>query len=148
MFSWFSQLYRARVLCFAQPPYVQGFVRAIFEGMLWKLGIQQKICIFSFLYFQEQLYFSFFFTDNGVKLLDITFSLMNKKRFVMGELVHSITMTFGKGDSASLSKEESERFRWIFFYLRKPYIYFLLVLWYAPTICLGWDGDRLPVYSC
>ncbi len=41
----------------------------------------------------------FFFTDIGVKLLGVTFSIMNGDRFVMGERVDSITMNLGKGDS-------------------------------------------------
>ena len=39
-----------------------------------------------------------FFTDFGVILLDMTFSIMNGEKLVIGELLDSIEMNLGKGD--------------------------------------------------
>ena len=53
--------------------------------------------------------------------------------FVMGELVGSISMNLGKGDSASLSKEESNSERFHFNFLFEKAIYIICFCWsYAP----------------
>ena len=74
-----------------------------------------------------------FFTDFGVILLDMTFSIMNGERLVIGELFNSIEMNLGKGDSTSSSESVSLKFLLSFFYLhqllwvfvlKNPYIYF------------------------
>ena len=76
--------------------------------LMWNLVIfSRKSAYFFFPPSWAEFHFLIFFRDISVKLLDITFSIMDGDRFV-----DSITMNLGKGDSASLSREESnsERF--------------------------------------
>ena len=51
-----------------------------------------------------------FFTDFGVILLDMTFSIMNGERLVIGKHLDSIEMNLGKGDSTSSSESVSLKF--------------------------------------
>ena len=44
----------------------------------------------------------------GVKLLNITFSIIKGDKLVIGKPLDSIIMNLGKVDSASLSEEESD----------------------------------------
>ena len=52
--------------------------------------------------------FSIFFTDMGVKLLDITFSIIKGDKLVIDKRLDSIIMNLGKVNSTSLSEEESD----------------------------------------
>ena len=79
--------------------------------------------IFFFPPSQAVSFFKIFFTDIGVKLLDIPFSIMNRDIFVTSELVDSITMNLGKGDSVSLSEEESNSDWFCLIFFRKPYVF-------------------------
>ena len=65
--------------------YVDGFVRVSFDRDVVELGhFQQEICIFSFFTSMSRVPFiTFFFRDVSVKFLDITFSIVNRDRFVM-----------------------------------------------------------------
>ena len=53
----------------------------------------------------------------GVKFVDITFSIMERDKFVIGALLDSIIMKLGKGVSALLAKESDSfkmRFNFLF----------------------------------
>ena len=99
--------------------YVQGFIRRSFDRDFVELGH------FLFPPPRREFHFKTFFRDTRVKLLDITFSIMNGDRFV-----DSITMNLGKSNSASLSEESnSEWFRLNFLFEEAIcIIYFSLVL--------------------
>ena len=71
----------------------------------------------------------------------MTFSIMNGERLVIGELLDSIEMNLGKGDSTSFSESVSLKFLLSFFIctnclrffvLKNPYIYCLSFVDYAP----------------
>ena len=50
-------------------------------------------------------HFSIFFTDMGVKLLDITFSIVKVERLVIGKPLDSIIINLGKVDSIHYLKK-------------------------------------------
>ena len=78
-------------------------MRVCFDTDIVKLlfpGENQRVS--SFLPQQAQFYF---FTEIGVKFVDITFSIINGDKLGIGALLDSVIINLGKGASVSLFEE-------------------------------------------
>ena len=76
--------------------------------MLWNMVIFSRKSACFFFSTSSSVPFFNFFTNMGVKLLDITFSIIKGDRLVIGKPLDFIIMNLGKVDSTSLSEEESD----------------------------------------
>ena len=97
-----------------------GICEGRFLFLLWNLVILRRTsACFFFATSTSKVWFFSFFTLIGVKLLEITFLIINGDSCVIGVSVDSITMNLGKGSSMPSSELSVSINARLIFYLRK-----------------------------
>ena len=85
-------------------------------------------------------------TVMGVKLVDVTFSIMKGDEFVIGALLDSMIMNLGKGVSVSLSEESNSfKLRLNFFVWERShvcYMFFISPMLHHPPWSPTWEGNE------